>query len=201
VRESWRRSDCASAECQAQKKFRKDILTLGQRRALKLRPMGKLKNDEINTYFSLHLSYRTRILVAHYWMTREPWTVERGDVAWLQACFEASLITGRIYLNALGICRNKRDHLVPTRFREHDVSVEDLGGMLVNLDRLPACDQDLFKGFLKMADKAAAHLTIPMPHPVEDTHIAISRICHYLKVHLFDSAGKPFEGAVPQISP
>lgn len=48
-----------------------------------------------------------------------------------------------------------------------------------------------------MADKGAAHLTTPMKHPWEETHIAISRICYYLRVHLYDAAGKTLEQAVP----
>ncbi len=159
--------------------------------------MGKLSDTQIKEYFSTHLPYRTRILVAHYWMTRKSWTVERGDVAWLQGCFEASLITGRMYLNVLGISKNKNDQLVRPVFRDDDVNAEDLGGKLVDLTTLPAGDRDLFIGFLKMADKGAAHLTVPMTQPWEETHVAISRICRYLQIHLYDPAGETLEGAAP----
>jgi hypothetical protein len=159
--------------------------------------MGKLNDIQIKEYFSTHLPYRTRILVAHYWMTRKSWTVERGDLAWLQGCFEASLIAGRMYLNVLGISKNKHDQLVPSVFRDDDLSAEDLGGKLVDLTTLPADDRDLFIGFLKMADKGAAHLTMPMKHPWKETHVAISRICRYLKVYLYDPASETLEGTVP----
>jgi hypothetical protein len=46
----------------------------------------------------------------------------------LEAAFEASLITGRIYLNVLGVSKNRHDVLQPTRFQEDDVSAADLGG-------------------------------------------------------------------------
>jgi hypothetical protein len=159
--------------------------------------MSKLNDTQIEEYFSTHLPYRTRILVAHYWMTREPWTVKRGDGAWLDACFEASLIAGRMYVNALGISKTKHDQLVPSVFRDDDVSAEDLGGTLIDLATLSADDRHLFVGFLKMADKGAAHLTVPMKHPWEETHVAISRICWHLKVCLYDPAGMTLEGAVP----
>ena len=156
--------------------------------------MGKLTDAQVDEYFAIHLPYRTRILVAHYWMTRTPWT---GNVAWLQACFEASLITGRMYLNVLGISKNNRDELVRSGFRDDDVSAEDLGGKLVDLGALTDSDKDLFIGFLKMADKGAAHLTIPMKHPWENTHAAVSRICYYLKTHLYAPAGRTLKEAAP----
>jgi hypothetical protein len=82
-------------------------------------------------------------------------------------------------------------------FRDDDVSAENLGGKLVDLKSLPEADRDLFIGFLKMADKAAAHLTKPMKHPLENTHIAISRICLYLQTYLYNPAGKTLKAAVP----
>jgi hypothetical protein len=162
-----------------------------------IKAMGKLSPAEIEEYFSIHLPYRTRILAAHYRMTREPWTSDRGDVAWLEGCFEASLIHGRMFLNVLGISKDKNDQLIPFVFRRDDVSAEDLGGWLVDLATLPAADRFLFIGFLKMVDKGAAHLTTPMKHPLEDTHNAISRILHYLKVNLYDAVGRPLEQSVP----
>src|SRR5258708_34167412 len=74
--------------------------------------MGKLSADLIEEYFATHLPYRTRILLAHYRVTRAPW---HGDRAQLEAAFEASLITGRMYLNVLGLSKNRQDVLVPTR--------------------------------------------------------------------------------------
>jgi hypothetical protein len=59
--------------------------------------MGKLKTDQVDEYFTVHLPYRTRIMLAHYKMTHDSagndlsWTTQRGPVSWLQACFEASL--------------------------------------------------------------------------------------------------------------
>ena len=85
--------------------------------------MGKLTPLQIDEYFELHLPYRTRILLAHYRMTRAPWHGDRGQ---LEAAFEASLITGRMYLNVLGISKNRHDVLQSTRFQDDDVSAADL---------------------------------------------------------------------------
>jgi hypothetical protein len=150
--------------------------------------MGKLTEDQIGIYFSVHLPYRTRILLAHYRMTRTSWT---GDLGQLEACFEASLITGRMFLNVLGISRNPRDdELIRKKFRDDEVNVEDLGGNLVDPAKLASEDTALFRGFLKMADKAAAHLTTPMEHPWPKTHEAITRICHHLKANLYDHTAR-----------
>jgi hypothetical protein len=160
--------------------------------------MGKLTASQIDEYFAIHLPYRTRILLAHYRMTREPW---RGDRAQLEAAFEASLITGRMYLNVLGVSKNRRDDLVPSSPQDDDVSAADLGGTPVDIDTLTPDDVSLFTGFLKMADKGAAHLTMPMQHPVEQTHIAIVRICELVKAHLYDATGRVFEIAIVRSIP
>jgi hypothetical protein len=160
--------------------------------------MGKLSAAQVEEYFAVHLPYRTRILVAHYRMTREPW---HGDRAQLEAAFEASLITGRMYLNVLGVAKNKHDALVPFRPKNDDVSAADLGGTSINIATLTADDVSLLIGFLKMADKGAAHLTMPMRHPVEDTHIAIARICELVKAHLYDATRRTFDIAVARVNP
>ena len=152
------------------------------------RKVGKLTDEQIEEYFSIHLPYRARILLAHYRMTRTSWTGDRGQ---LEACFEASLITGRMFLNMLGISRNRRgDALIQKRFRDDEVNVEDLGGKLVDPAKLAAEDATLFRGFLQMADKAAAHFSTPMEHPWQRTHEAISRICYHLKANLYDQMAR-----------
>jgi hypothetical protein len=160
--------------------------------------MGKLTSSQIDEYFAIHLPYRTRILLAHYRMTRVPWF---GDQAQLEAAFEASLITGRMYLNILGISKNRRDVLVPPRIEKDDVSAADLGGSTIDLGALLPEDVWLLTGFLKMADKGAAHLNTPMQHPVEYTHIAIARICELVKVHLYDATGRTFEVTINRMAP
>ncbi|HEY3825201.1 MAG TPA: hypothetical protein VGL82_11625 [Bryobacteraceae bacterium] len=66
--------------------------------------MGKLSASQIDDYFANRLPYRTGILLAHYRMTRQLWT---GEVGRLNACFVAALVTGRIFLNVLGIGKAK----------------------------------------------------------------------------------------------
>jgi hypothetical protein len=146
--------------------------------------MGKLNKDQIDEFFSEHLPYRYGILLAHTKLCLiGPWT---GDPAVLNACFVASLITGRLFLNLLGIKRNvKDDFLQPCRAWDDDVSSVDLGGTFVDIGSLPTRDVELFTGFLKMADKAAAHFSRPERRPWEDAHEAIERIVHYLGIHLY----------------
>jgi hypothetical protein len=155
--------------------------------------MSKLSASLIEEYFAIHLPYRTRILLAHYRMTRTAW---HRDPAQLDAAFEASLITGRMYLNALGVSKNRHDRLVRSQPKTDDVSASDLGGSSVDIDALTKEDIRFLTGFLKMADKGAAHLTMPMQHPVDDTHIAIMRICDLVKTHLYDATGRSFDVAV-----
>jgi len=160
--------------------------------------MGKLSASLIEEYFAIHLPYRIRILLAHYLMTRAPW---RGDRAQLEAAFEASLITGRMFLNVVGVTKNRRGLLVPSRPRADDVSAIDLGGTLVDIGAMTPDDVTLLTGFLKMADKGAAHLTMPMRHPVEQTHIAVTRICDLVKAHLYEATGRTFEVAITRTNP
>ena len=117
------------------------------------------------------------------------------------AAFEASLITGRMYLNVLGVAKNKHDVLVPFRPKDDDVSAADLGGTYIDIAPLTPDDVTLLTGFLKMADKGAAHLTLPMPHPVDQTHIAIVRICELVKAHLYDATGRTFELTITRGAP
>ncbi|MBA7695407.1 hypothetical protein ES703_104033 [subsurface metagenome] len=149
------------------------------------KPKAKLSPKQVDEYFRYHLPYRNRILSIHKKLCEQgPW---EGDQAVLEACFEASLVTGRMYLNMLGIRRSDRnDKLVAMKFRPDDVSVKDLCGKLVDVTSLPALDYDLFVGFLRMADKGAAHLTMPMNHPWQRTHEAIERIVYYLQTNLYD---------------
>jgi hypothetical protein len=118
--------------------------------------MGKLTPVQIDEYFEKHLPYRTAILLAHYRMTRQSWT---GDPGRLNACFVAALVTGRLFLNVLGIGKQSGvlDRFLP---RSDDVTVDDLGGILIDPATLPAAERELFLNFLNMADKAAAHFTI-----------------------------------------
>jgi hypothetical protein len=158
--------------------------------------MGKLSASLIEEYFAIHLPYRRRILLAHYRMTCVPWHGDRAEAA-----FEASLITGRMYLNVLGVSKNRQDVLVPIRPQADDVSVVDLGGSLVDIGTLTPDDVALLTGFLKMADQGAAHLTMPMTHPVDQTHIAVARICELVKAHLYDATGRIFDVAIRRTNP
>ena len=150
--------------------------------------MNKLSKTQVEEYFRVHLPYRTRILLCHSRLCASgTWN---GDIAVLEACFEASLITGRTYLNMLGINKNGKDQLVATKFRSDDVSVKDLGGRFIDIKSLSSSDRELFIGFLKMADKGAAHLTLPYKHPWERTHEAIERIMYYLKINLYEATNR-----------
>jgi|SRR5271157_2865420 len=157
--------------------------------------MGKLTPAEIEEYFAIHLPYRTGILLAHS-RIRPPWP---GNVGILNACFVASLVTGRLFLNFLGIGKKKKKDGTWTLDRfaamPTDVTVEDLGGELIDPASLPQEDQDLFLPFIVMADQAAAHFTVPNNHDWTKTHEVIRRIHHYLKVNLYDKAGRPFPDA------
>lgn len=154
--------------------------------------MGKLSSGQIEEYFAEHLPVRLRTLLAHYRMTHERGTKKdksyRGDLGQLEACYLASLVSGRTILNLVGIGKSANG-LKRFKFKPDDITAEDLGGMLVAFP-LPPADDDLFTSFLKMADKAAAHFTTPMQHPWEQSHEAILRIYEYAKLHVYDATGR-----------
>lgn len=151
--------------------------------------MGKLSKDEIERHFAEDLPYRTGILLAHHKMTRESWTSKRGPVEWLNACFVASLVVGRTYLNMLGIGKSGGS-LARFDAKADDVTFEDLGGTLVDVSMLTPDEHDLLLGFIIMADKAGAHFTLQQRHPWERTAEAIDWIYRHLKINLYDPAGR-----------
>jgi len=106
-----------------------------------------------------------------------------------------------MYLNVLGVAKNKHDALVPSRPKDDDVSAADLGGTSIDIGALTPDDISLLTGFLRMADKGAAHLTMPMAHPVEQTHIAIVRICELVKAQQYDTTGRNFELTITRGAP
>src|SRR5689334_11784210 len=113
--------------------------------------MGKLKSEQVEEYFQDHVPYRLGVMLAHYRMTRTPWT---GDVHQLDACFIAALIAGRTFVNMLGV-RRKPDtnRLALANVRPTDIDVTDLGGKTINIAALPPAEVDLLEGFLRMADQ------------------------------------------------
>ena len=154
--------------------------------------MGKLIAGQIDTYFEVHLPYRTRIMLAHYKMTHDSagndkaWT---RNPAWLDACFVASLVTARLYLNVLGVGK-KGGALADFDGKPDDVTVDDLGGKRLDPTKLSQTEHDLFFDFLNMADKAAAHFTTPIVHDWTKTHEVIKLIHYYLKTNLYDVLGR-----------
>lgn len=156
--------------------------------------MAKLDTGLIEAYFEIHLPPRVRAMIAHYRMTHEPRTsIDKGwngDLGQLEACYLASLVTGRTLLNLIGIGKDKNGIPKAFTFEPDDVSAADLGGKLLDVSRLSPADDELFRGFLRMADKAAAHFTLPFAHPWERSHEAIFRIHHHLNAHLYGPAGK-----------
>lgn len=160
--------------------------------------MGKLAPSQVDEYLAVHLPYRTRIMLAHYKMTHDrhgnakSWTGELGPSSWLEACFEASLIAGRMYLNLLGIAARKDGSAlrIVGRRESDDLGAEDLGGVPLELAMLPLEEQSLLLDFIVMANKASAHLTTLGNHDPEKAHPAILRVHSHLKKNVYDAAGR-----------
>jgi hypothetical protein len=128
-------------------------------------------------------------------MTRESWT---GDPGRLDARFVAGLVTTRLFLNVLGINRDKTGPALSCHIpHPDDVTADDLGGLLIDPATLPARERQLFLDFLKMADKAAAHFTVPITHDWTKTHDVVLRVHHHLKVCLYDYTGRTLRDATP----
>jgi hypothetical protein len=87
----------------------------------------------------------------------------------------ATLVTARLFLDLLG--RGKRGgRLVPFEPKADDIVATELGGTLLDPTTLSQAERDLFLDFLIMADKAAAHFTVPIKHDWSKTHDVILRI-------------------------
>jgi hypothetical protein len=156
--------------------------------------MCRLTKEDVEEYFDNHLPYRTRILLAHYKMRHTvsgefvPWT---GKQVFLDACFVASLVTARLYLNMLGIGKDgKGTTLKPYTGQRDDVMVDHLGGKLVDISTISEDDQNMLLSFIIMADKAGAHFTVPKPHDRTTIPNVIVMIHGLVKTHLYDATGR-----------
>lgn len=56
--------------------------------------------------------------------------------------------------------------------------------------KIPQADKDMILDFLKMADQAAAHFTVPIRHKWEETHDVILLVHKYLKTNLYEHTGR-----------
>ncbi len=140
--------------------------------------MPKMDQAGIDEYRTKHLPYVLGVMRGHKKLTdRGPY---HGDVDILHATFVSSVAAGRMLPNFIGITLDRTNsHL--KKFRPNypdDVTMEDLGGRMADVDALnrDAVRRDLLAGFIKMADKAAAHMTVPEKRPWERTHEAMAEI-------------------------
>lgn len=154
--------------------------------------MSKLSGQQIEGYFQHQIPYRVGILLAHYKMTHDrngnnkSWTGSPGP---LNACFVASLVTARAFLNLLGIGK-KSGVLCVFEPKSNDITAADLGGTCIDLATLSQNQKKLLLDFLKMADQAAAHFTTPQVHDWARTHEVITLVHGYVKAHLYDATGR-----------
>lgn len=85
-----------------------------------------------------------------------------GDDRILNAAFIGSLVGGRMILEFLGIALDQgASQLVKPNHRSTDVSIEDLAGDFVDLNKLDSKTKDILAGYIKIAHKAGAHMTKP----------------------------------------
>ncbi|MBI2930274.1 MAG: hypothetical protein HYY16_01365 [Planctomycetes bacterium] len=152
----------------------------------------KLTEQGANEYRRVHLPYVVGVMRGHKKLCdRGPYT---GDVDILNAAFVGSVMAGRMLLQFMGIGLDReRDKLRRCAFETDDVSTEDIDKKLADIDSLnaDASRRDLLVGFIRMAHKAGAHMTIPDKRPWERTHEAFQEIERLLAVSLRDVSIKP----------
>ncbi len=146
----------------------------------------------VEEWFDNHLKYRTRVLLAHYKMSHTPegeklsWTASRGPMSWLEACFEAGLVNGRMYLNFLGLSVSNDGPLRKIdKRRDDEVGIEHFGGACLDPLSLSESDRRLFHDFLVMANKGGAHFTKPRDYDLSIFHETILRIHAHLETSLY----------------
>lgn len=146
--------------------------------------MAQLSHEEVERFFEVHLPYRIGVLMAHSELGLCPSGSRQN------ACFTGSVVTARVLLNFLGI--GKKGTALERYSSRHadDVSIEDLGGRPVEIDKLAPGDRDLILGFLQMADKATAHSTKERPHQWQSTDSALQLVFDLLRTHLYEPTGR-----------
>jgi len=147
--------------------------------------MRRLSDDERTEFRKKHLPYVIYVMRGHKRLCNcKRMQDDKGgyndDPCILEASFVGSLAAGRMLLHFLGVdVDGGQDRLKRHVWRfEDDLNMEGLGGSLADLDRLNAEESTraLLVGFLKMASKAAAHMTIPVSRPWRDTWEAFDMI-------------------------
>jgi hypothetical protein len=151
-----------------------------------------LPDNEVERYFSIHLPYRLGILVAHQNLCAAGGCNVAGV---LNATFVGSVLAGRTLLEIMGVRRDPmKGCLRQSSARLHDVDAKHLGGTYIDVLNLSSADRSLFEDFLRMADKGVVHFTFPEKHAVDQTHIALDRIRHFVKLHIYDATGRGESG-------
>ena len=145
-----------------------------------------MTQDEIDRYFRDHIPYRLKLLLEYV----------DNDTASppmkSHAHFIASIITGRLILQFLGIgTSSTKQCLVKYRPGDDDVNVTHLGGQAIEISTLGTGQQQAIYDYMVMANKAAAHFTMEMPHDYDDAHRIALVIFRLLQQHLYNPTNRP----------
>lgn len=134
--------------------------------------MAVLTDSQIDDYCNRHLPYIRGVMLAHYVLiARGPY---KDDARILNATFLGSLIAGRMILEFLGVGldQSKMEAQRPPGKKSDSVWIDDLGGDLVQIATLRS-QTDKHRSiceYIKMAHKAAGHLTVAEDRPHGDLH-------------------------------
>ncbi len=139
--------------------------------------MSKLTDDQIRDYRNNDLPYIRGAMLGHRMLTEKGSFTGNPDI--LHAAFIGSLIAGRMILEFIGVgCSRSTLELVCPRQANDSVSIEDIHGDMVDLVALNSDSTkcNLLSEYIKMAHKAAGHMTIPDNRPWPDFHDMIKEI-------------------------
>jgi len=129
--------------------------------------MTNLSEEEKREYIETHIPYMRKALSGHYILCKKGSYKEEDEI--LTAAFLGSLIAGRAILEFLGIGLSEPAmKLKPAgKKRKDSVVIEDIDGQPVDLEDLQSRleEHDLIAECIKMANKAAAHITLAEERP------------------------------------
>jgi hypothetical protein len=139
--------------------------------------MCKLTQQQIGEYCQTHIPYVRNAMFGHYTLCKKgSFKDEKGII---DAAFLGSLIAGRMILEFLGIGLNRSTmQLCRPRKWGDSVWIDDLGGSPINLDELRQDNEkcNVICEYIKLANKAAGHITVSEERPWPNFHAMINLI-------------------------
>lgn len=149
---------------------------------------------QVEEYFNEHIPYRLNQLLGFrlYKAHLGPGMSRAMQRRIGPSMVEAAAISGRLFLDVLGVTETREGLAPKTKWRRNDVSLLSFGLPLIHVNSIPVEDRSVLKTFLFQASKSTAHLT-HNEEPMDGWKClpaAVDIVETLLKRHLYQPLGR-----------